>query len=43
LISLFLNCLFFAPRIKDFVKACLLVCNAIASVVAVAVAIYTNL
>jgi len=43
LMLLLLNCLFFAPRIKDFVKACLSVCNAIASVVAVAVAIYTKL
>ena len=43
LLSLILKCLFFSPRLKDFVKACLSVCFAIASVVAVAVAIYTNL
>ena len=43
LMFLLLNCLFFSPRIKDFVQACLSVCFAIVSVVAVAVAIYTNL
>ena len=43
LLSLILKCLFFSPRLKDFVKACLSVCFTIASVVAVAVAIYTNL
>ena len=35
--------LFIFPRIKDFVGSCLAVCMLIASVVAIAMGIYTNL